>query len=351
MKKLIPFLLAMTLILSACGRQTAPSADSSTPETVADTPSPETLKNPLTGEEVSADRSDVRPYAVMLNNIKVALPQCGVSNCDILYEVLAEGNITRLEGIFTSLDGVGAIGSMRSARPYYITVAQAYDAIYVHAGGSDQAYSDISTKKIDDIDGVRGSYANTCFYRDKSRQKYGVEHSMFTTGEKVLACTKELGYSTTHDGAFDYGLTFADSVDLGASASPAEKVNVSFGGIKDTSFTYHSDTGYYTGAEYGSDYIDGTTQEAVKFKNLVVLFAETTFVDDYGRRAVDLIGTGLGYFMVNGKSVPITWSHSSEKAPFIYELADGTPVTFGVGKSYIAVVPTGSEITMGQPQG
>ncbi len=89
----------------------------------------------------------------------------------------------------------------------------------------------------------------------------------------------------------------------------------------------------------------------MKFKNLVVLFAETKFVDDYGRRAVDLIGTGSGYFMVNGKSVPITWSHSSEKAPFVYTLADGTPVTFGIGRSYIAIVPTGSAITTGQPQG
>ena len=346
MKKLIPVIMTMLILFSACGKQTEPSADSATPETVSEEPSPEAVTNPLTGEKITADRSDVRPYAVMLNNIKVALPQCGVSKADILYEILAEGNITRLEGIFTSLDGIGAMGSMRSARPYYITVAQAYDAIFVHAGGSDQAYSDIETKKINDIDGVRGSYANTYFYRDKTRQKYGIEHSLFTTSDKLEACAKELGYRTTHDGTFDYGLTFSDSVDLGTSASPAEKVNVSFGGIKDTSFTYHSDTGCYTGAEYGSDYIDGTTQETVKFKNLVVLFAETKFVDDYGRRAVDLIGTGKGNFVVNGKSVPITWSHSSEKAPFVYELEDGTPVTFGVGKSYIAIVPTGSNITM-----
>lgn len=346
MKRLIPVILAMLMLFSACGKQTEPSAESATPGTVSEEPSPEAVTNPLTGEKITDDRGDIRPYAVMLNNIKVALPQCGVSKADILYEVLAEGNITRMEGIFTSLDDIGAIGSMRSARPYYITVAQSYDAIFVHAGGSDQAYSDIETKKINDIDGVRGSYADTYFYRDKTRQKYGVEHSLFTTGDKLETCTKELGYPTAHDGTFDYGLTFSDSADLGSAASPAATVNVSFGGIKDTSFTYHSDTGCYTGAEYGSDFIDGTTQQAVNFKNLVVLFAETTILDDYGRRAVDLIGTGEGYFMVNGQSVPITWNHSSERDPFVYELADGTPVTFGVGKSYIAIVPTGSNITM-----
>lgn len=345
MKKMLPLLLALTLLFSACGKlPTASEAPSA--ETASETPSPELLKNPLTGEAVEKDRSTVRPYAVMLNNIQVALPQCGVSGVDILYEVLAEGNITRLEGIFTDLSGIEAIGSMRSARPYYISISQAYDAIFVHAGGSDQAYSDISSKKIDDIDGVRGAYADTYFYRDKSRQKYGIEHSLFTTGDKLIACAKQLGYQEDHDGSFDYGLTFSDSVDLGTAAASAASVNVSFGGIKDTSFSYHSDTGYYTGKEYNTDYIDGTTQSAVDFKNLLVLFADTRIIDDYGRRAVDLVGSGTGYFMVNGKSVPITWSRSSEEEPFVYELEDGTPVTFGIGKSYIAVVPTGSKITM-----
>ena len=346
MKKLFPLLLAITLLFSACGKLPEETSGAPASEAASEEPSPEPITNPLTGETIDSDRSAVRPYAVMLNNIKVALPQCGVSKVDILYEILAEGNITRLEGIFTSLDGIEAIGSMRSARPYYISVAQAYDAIYVHAGGSEQAYSDIASKNIDDIDGVRGSYANTYFYRDKTRQKYGVEHSLFTTGEKLLACTKELAYRTDHDGSFDYGLIFSDSVDLDASASPAASVNVSFGGLKDTSFTYRSDTGYYTGKEYNMDYIDGTTQTAVDFKNLVVLFAETKIVDDYGRRAVQLTGSGTGYFMVNGKSVPITWSRSSESSPFIYELQDGTPVTFGIGKTYIGIVPTGSTITM-----
>ena len=346
MKKLLPLLLAMTLLFSACGKQPEESSTAPATAEVTETSTPELITNPLTGETIDSDRGSVRPYAVMLNNINVALPQCGVSKCDILYEILAEGNITRLEGIFTSLDGVEAIGSMRSARPYYISVAQAYDAIFVHAGGSEQAYSDISSKNINDIDGVRGAYASKCFYRDKSRQKYGIEHSMFTTGEKLLACTKELGYRTDHDGTFDYGMSFSDSVDPGASASPAASVNVSFGGIKDTKFTYNATTGVYNGNEYNQTYIDGTTKSAVDFKNLLVLFADTKIVDDYGRRAVQLVGSGSGYFMVNGKSVPITWSRSSENDPFVYELQDGTPVTFGIGKTYIGVVQTGSTITM-----
>ena len=353
MKKLFPIILALLILLTACGKKEAGPEVSAEPPSVAvqtetptPTPTPEAITNPLTGEAIKEAISANRPYAVMMNNIKVALPQCGISKADILYEILAEGNITRFEAIFSDINGVGNIGSMRSSRPYYIEVALSYDAIYIHAGGSEQAYSDISSKGVDNIDGVRGAYSGTTFYRDPTRMKYGSEHSLFTTSDKLIDCVKKLGYDTKHSGTFNYGLNFTETPDLGSSAASASTVNVSFEGIKDTSFTYHSDTGYYTGAEYGGDLKDGTTGEAVKFKNLLVLYADTKILDDYGRRAVDLEGTGTGHFMVNGKTVDIKWSHAGTGKNFEYTLTDGTPLQLGVGKTYIAIVPTGSKITM-----
>jgi len=350
MKKLLPVILALLMLLTACGKGSSPTASAEppvveVPDTTA-TPTPEVITNPLTGETIETDISANRPYAVMLNNIKVALPQDGISKADILYEVLAEGNITRFEAIFSDLNGVGAIGSMRSSRPYYIELALSYDAIYVHAGGSDQAYSDISSKGVDNIDGVRGAYSGEVFYRDPTRMKYGSEHSLFTTSDKVIEYTSKLGYESKHDGTFDYGLEFTETPDMGASAAAAATVNVSFEGIKDTSFTYSSSSCLYTGAEYGSDLIDGTTGATVQFKNLLVLYADSDILDDYGRRAFDLDGTGTGLFICNGVTVPIKWSHSGTGSCFKYTLADGTPLKLGIGKSYIAIVPTGSTISM-----
>lgn len=353
MKKLLPLIFTLLILLAACGKKTeSPSISAEPPSVEAPdpteepTPTPAAITNPLTGETIEADISANRPYAVMLNNIKVALPQCGISKADILYEVLAEGNITRFEAIFSDLNGVGAIGSMRSSRPYYIELALSYGAIYVHAGGSEQAYTDISAKGVDNIDGVRGAYSGEIFYRDPARQKYGVEHSLFTSSDKVLEYTGKLGYSSTHDGSFDYGLAFTETPELGSSAASAATVNVSFDGMKDTSFTYHADKGYYTGYQYGTDLIDGTTNEAVQFRNILVLFAETKIIDDYGRRTVDLDATGTGYFACDGKYIPIKWSHAGTGSTFKYTLEDGTPLELGVGKSYIGIVPTGSTITM-----
>ena len=52
--------------------------------------------NPLTGLAVDNDISQKRPYVVMINNIKVATPQSGISKADIIFETLAEGGLTEL---------------------------------------------------------------------------------------------------------------------------------------------------------------------------------------------------------------------------------------------------------------
>ena len=95
--------------------------------------------NPLTGEGLEEDISGQRPFAVMLNNLSKALPQLGVSQADVIYEIVAEGGITRMLAVFQDIEGVGDLGSVRSARDYYVSLACGHDAISVHAGGSPQA--------------------------------------------------------------------------------------------------------------------------------------------------------------------------------------------------------------------
>ena len=105
-----------------------PVVETETVEEVVIPTLPENM-NPLTGLECDASLVGQRPIGVMFNNIKDALPQIGLSKCDIIYEVLAEGGITRLEGLIFDYASVDNIGSIRSARPYYVNIARAYDAV------------------------------------------------------------------------------------------------------------------------------------------------------------------------------------------------------------------------------
>ena len=362
MKRILTLLIVMLLIFCGCGKSgqpeetpspVAPSITDSglllnpTPDpTPTPTPEPTPLpyQNPLNGEGLETDPGNYRPYAVMINNIVYAMPQCGVSQADIIYEVLAEGGVTRMIAIFSDITKAEKLGSMRSIRPYYIEIALSYDAIVVHAGGSDQAYSDIITKKTSTIlTACGGAYGGSIFYRDPNRMSYGIEHSLFTTPEKILEYLPELGISEEHDGTFDYGLIFGDDA-VPAGGESAESIDVDFGGQKMTYLTYNSDTEKYTAVQHSVDYIDGNTGEKVAFDNVLILYAETHVLDNYGRRSINLNGSGNGQFACGGHYIDIIWNHDGTGSPFTYTKADGTELALNVGKTYIAIVPTGSDI-------
>ena len=83
--------------------------------------------NPLTGlcDGISDQALTRRPIAVMVNNIIASLPQWGISQADIIYEMLAEGRITRFLALFQDYSKIDKLASIRSARPYYMDMPKA----------------------------------------------------------------------------------------------------------------------------------------------------------------------------------------------------------------------------------
>ena len=295
---------------------------------------------PLTGEPLSSKPANTRPFAVMINNIVFAQPQVGISNADMIYEIPAEGGITRMMAIFSHLYDVESVGSIRSLRPYYLSVALSYDAIVIHAGGSEQAYSDVKTYNADHLDGVRDGNTSSMFYRDASRGQHGSEHTLFFHGANVEALVDRYKFRTEHESSYKTGLNFADNAVDQCTGGAAENVQVTYNTSKSTTCTYHADSGKYTAVQYKADYKDGATGEAVPFTNLLILSADMKTVDSYGRLAVDLIGSGTGYFVTGGKYVPIKWARSDINSCFTYTLEDGTALNLSRGTTYVGVIPT-----------
>ena len=300
-------------------------------------PEPEPkFTNPLTGEAAETDMTGLRPYAVMINNISVATPPRGVSNADMVFELMDEGGITRTEVLFTDVAKAYDIGSIRSARAYNIDVALAFDAYLVHCGGSEEAKNYIYYSGVGDIDQVNGTYTGETFYRDWSRGDYGSEHTLFAYGQMLAACPDGMGLRREHYEEFDrtYGLVF----DKNASAqctSPASAIHVGYSGGKTTDFTYDASTKTYTAWQYGSEYTDNGAA-AVPFKNVLVLYADTWLQSDGLHLSIDLSG-GTGYFATEGKYVAINWYRSGDYDNFHFTLEDGTPLKLNVGKTFVAV--------------
>ncbi len=361
MRRYISFLLALVVLMGLFACTAHPEAPEEPPEpspavtpspTPTPTPTPEPTPTPVMETEPlyrslfngeGLDEPDyTRPFAVMINNYILAQPQCGISDADIVYEVLAEGGITRMMAIFSDVKNAGRIGSMRSIRTYYVDIAMAYGAVAVHAGYSEQAHSRIRSNAVNNIDGVAGpGEDNGTFYRDSNRMQNGVEHSMFTKGESLYECAESLGYPLTVDEDYDTGLRFVKD-GTPEDGESAENIEIDFNGPKGkrSLLAYHEDTGLYTMVQHGSDYTDGNTDENVTFTNVLVLRAETSVIDEYGRLDVKLTGEGTGWYANGGKVVEINWSRGDLTDHFEYELSDGTPLEIGVGKSYIAIIST-----------
>ena len=78
----------------------APEVTTDTSDTDDIPPAEGMVRSKLTNEWVSAEIGQLRPLAVMIPNDKSALPQYNISNADVLYECLVEGEITRLMAIY-----------------------------------------------------------------------------------------------------------------------------------------------------------------------------------------------------------------------------------------------------------
>ncbi len=349
MKKILCMICALAMLFSfaGCGKFALHYGDDAADEkpsvielVFGKDPEKTAFTAPLTGETQETDTSAQRPYAVMINNISVAQPQVGISQADWIYEIPAEGGITRMMGLFSHIDDVPSVGSIRSLRPYYLSIALSYDAIVIHGGGSEDAYSDLKLLNADHIDGVRDDRALAAmFYRDMSRASAGTEHTLFFNGDKVPALVAEYGFRTTHTSDYQTGLTFSETAAEQGTAT-ANQVCVTFNNSKTTTFTYHPETGHYTGFQYGGDYADGQSGEVVPFANVLVLQTNMRAYDDYGRLEADVVGSGSGWYFTGGKCVPIHWSRSDTYTPFVYTTESGAPLTFAIGKTYVAVIPT-----------
>ena len=128
----------------------------------------------LTGEPVSETIGKQRPYAIMINNIDVSLPQSGVSQAEMIYEAQVESGITSVCWQFFRM-WITLRKSVLFVVPdtNYIDFANDNDAIYVHYGQSKYALARIEDDNIMTIHGLSG-YESKVFYRSSDHERHHI---------------------------------------------------------------------------------------------------------------------------------------------------------------------------------
>jgi len=302
--------------------------------------------NPLTGLGTATDISRNRPVAVSVSNVRQALPTNatnGISQADIVYEVLVESGITRMVAIYQDFSNVGVVGSIRSARHYTVEIAEAFDAMFIHAGGSPLGFEEIEKRGITNFDEVTG-VRSQIFRRDPNRisgHTVANYHSAVTSGASFSQRLHTYNIRTTHNNNFRQALNFTDNPI--PTGNRAHSVGVKFSPAKDSIFIYDESQNLYHMAQFGSFFTDANNNAPVTFTNLLIL--EMPIADlvghgeGAGRQDMSTVGSGRGYFVSGGRIISINWQRADKSSQFIYTDGNGNQIELGRGKTYIGIVP------------
>lgn len=334
---------------------TTPPTNTPTPtDEPTPTPSPTPTPDPhagmtrsaLTNEWIPEEIAQQRPIAVMMNNILQGTPQTSINQAGVIYECKVEGNITRLLAVIEDWEGLAKIGSVRSVRKYYVFWALEWDAILLHYGGPVIYVNETLARK--DVDNLDGQFLEgKVFYRTKDRV---APHNAYGSGEGVVAGISIKNYSREHTdryaGPDHFKFVSDDRENMLTDGQDAKIVRPGYEEEKPW-FEYNEEDGLYYRFQYGKAQIDDMTGEQITCKNIIIQFAKSETLDQNGYKAFTTNDKGRGgYYITNGKAVPITWSKTSDYAPTKFYYQNGEEIEINTGRTWICVVRQQDEKTV-----
>ena len=329
----------------------AAQSEENTPSESADDevpPQEGMVRSRLTNEWVSADVASLRPLAVMIPNDKSALPQYNISNADVLYECLVEGEMTRLMAIYGDWTNLERVGNIRSCRDYFVYWAFEWDSIYCHAGGP--FYIDVvigrpDTNNINALVAPQG-----VFYRTSDRS---APQNLYLDGADILKEASRLGYELTPRNNYsdDVHFQFASKSkpnnfeEYSAEAVTATKIDLSAAyPVTGTWFEYNEEDGLYYRFQKpsGGAHMDAATESQLAFENVLIQFTYHEQRDENGYLAFQCIDTSKdGWFFTNGKGIHVNWKKTSEYGATRFYDDNGKEITLNTGKTMICIVQDG----------
>jgi hypothetical protein len=334
---LLSLLLLSLAMLAACSQPvTTPPAPEQPPAPTVEQPQPTeppkptyAYTAPLTGLGTN-EPIDNRPVMVMINNAPQARPQSGLDKADIVYEVLAEGEMTRFLAIYHS-QKPEVIGPVRSIRPYFIQIGVGFDAVMIHAGGSPEALETLARSDYSAVNEISNS---RYFWREKFRK---APHNLYTDPGLIAQAIQDKGMRATSELP---SFPFLPSDATITEGAPAEKIDVTYHSLNKISYSYDAASKKYRRFTAGKPHIDLTTNQQLSVTNLLVIASRHRILDREGRRQVDVVGPGDGYLFQQGKARKIKWKRSGGviRAYADAQLTQELPLL--PGNTWINIVPT-----------
>lgn len=269
-----------------------------------------------------------RPLSVILDNV-FGYPQTGLLEASAVYELPVEGGVTRLMASFDRIDPA-SVGPIRSARDYFVTLAQSKQAILVHAGGSPGALQAIAMTDTPTLDAL--SEDGGLFARSGGQAPY----NLYSQGRALRNAINRLNLGQNREIRSSLYRPAED-------AELAQGFQASYGAIYETGFRYIPEINQYRWQRAGTDAVDASGQAVLVDVVLVARITAAPYPNDpEGRLYIPLSG-GEATLYVRGTRVLGQWSRNNG-VTFISSTGDTIDLT--PFKHWVVFAPTYSRISV-----
>ena len=357
-------LMAALVLLAACSSPAATPGSSSQPQTTATavpTAEPTLAADapckdcwPLSGKPLKLGAVDKRALLVKIDNVPLARPHYGITQADMVFEILVEGFATRLAAVFHSQDPQ-TIGNIRSARLADRSLTPMVRGALVYSGTS--AYE----MPLIQGDAANGRYVDLSadytggYYRVTFRPG---PYNMFTSAAAMRQAIAAHGADTPQQipswgflAATDHMATIAGM----AGGAAATELTIPYReDISLVKYQYDPQTRTYARFQNNAGKavrdVDAVNNQPIAAANVVIIHTEIwevpQIVDAAGSHAHDMRLTGAGSATIfrDGLRQEATWSRATDTDAFTFKNSAGEKILFDQGQTWVHVVPNDWEI-------
>ena len=297
------------------------------------TPKPDLTVNPLDGTEVEKSLANRHPLAIVIENHPDSRPQISLDKASIVYEAITEGGITRYLAIYGPRDA-DKVGPVRSMRTFFLDWAWEYNAFLAHVGGNIDALDRIPIEGALDLD--QFGLGEKAYWREPQAGK-AIEHTMYTSTEKLYQAAKEKGFEMTADFT---SLKFLKKL---KESGTAQTIIIDFSSASyRVGYTYNPSSKTYLRSLGAFAHKDCNTGNQLAPTNVIiqsVARVNTPTRINEESWTFDTIGEGKAYVFYGGQKIDATWKKQDLKARTKFYNSSGDEIEFLPGQFWYEIVP------------
>lgn len=293
----------------------------------------ETNKHPFAGW---GERKRQRALAVIIDNAPQARPQAGLEQAETVVEVPVEGGLTRFLAIICE-GGIDTVGPIRSARPAFVDLATEYNAILVHAGGSEEALEAILREQPEHLDEIYGGIqAGSAFWRVPDRPKPYNLYSSYDSLRRAGGALK---------------MNMADpppqrpvlKPDADISGQRADDLTIFYPNkASQVRYVYNLEKRAYE--RFTGEFPHLTAKgEQLLAANVIVQLVPYRYSDGDGHLQLIMHGEGKALIFRDGYLLQGSWQKNPGEFTNITD-TKGKPLALALGPTWIQIVPNGTRI-------